>query len=150
MMQKQNLDFQYGTAFYAVTEDQLKDYYKDEENGVIRYLVEEYGFDVFDLEKLYGSATIDGVLYICDTDGVPIEVDGQEVDPEDALETFSIDELAYYIIDADDSIIKRYLTDHELAEFNIDEVAYSMISGVDTFSDVVRWIDELGLLNDII
>ena len=143
-------DYNYGTAFYSVTEDQLQNYYDNEENIIIRYLVNEYGFEAFDIERLYGSAIIDDVLYICDTNGEEILVGGQSINPEDALENFTLDELSTYVIPADDSIIKRYLSEYELAEFDLDDVAYDLIDGTTTFSDVAKWADKMGLLQDIL
>lgn len=143
-------NYNYGTAFYAVTEDLLKQFYNDSENPIMQHLVNTYGFDAFDIDTLYGSEIIDGVLYVCDTNGSYIDVNGEEVDPESALESFTLDELSDYIIDADESIIKRYLTEHELAGFDLDDVAYDMIHNGYAFSEVAKWADKMDLLQDII
>lgn len=139
-----------GTRFYAVSEDQLKDAFRTESNNIIRYIINRDGVNAFDLDRaLFGSAVFDDVLYICDTDGKQILVNGKEIDPEDALDTYGVEELEDYIEDADDKIIKRKLTFYELKHMNLDNLAKEMIENNFGFTELVRNAEELGLLDNV-
>ena len=119
------------TTFYKIT---LDDVIKSFESDNLWFLaaVKYDGFDAFDMDVLIGSKVVDGVLYYCDTNGVDIEVNGEMVDPEEALEKYSIDDLASYIKDASVRYIKNNLDDRALREFKP--------------SDYNNWADKL--MND--
>lgn len=75
-----------GTTFYkyelddVIEETQLS-------NPILYYLFEVYGWDAIDFEKgLFGSRVIGGDLYICETDGIPVKIDGIEFDPEEIFD----------------------------------------------------------------
>lgn len=132
-----------GTTFYRVTPDQIRRYYSDDDNIIVKYLVRNEGLQAFDIDQIYGSALIGSDAYICVNDGEPIEVDGEEVDPEDALELFDIEDLQEYIQDADDEIIRRYLSMYELDEFDLDSVAIELLSAGYSFVAIAQAAEDL-------
>lgn len=136
-----------GTVFYEVTEDQLKSYYDESvDNMISKYLVREYGFDAFDLDRMYGSAVVDDNLYICVTDGDYIEIDGYEINPEDALQEYSIEDLQAFIQPADDEIMKRYVSSYEFKTPDMDEVALELLTAGHSFYQIVEDANELDLM----
>ena len=137
-----------GTTFYKVTEDQLLKYYDKDKNPIARYIVSENGFNAFDLDLMYGSEVIGDALYYCDTDGFDIEVNGQEVAPEDALDKFGVDALTTYIKDADTDFIKRHLSSYEFKPVNLDKVAADILDdGSITFTEMVKFAYDLDLID---
>ena len=141
-----------GTIYYRVTEDALKDVLDKSDNFIFRYLVNTKGLNCFDLEdNLLGSMIIDNDLYICQTDGKDISVADTEVDPYDALDMYSIEELSDYIVDADEDIIKSKLTEYELQPIDVNKVCSDMIRnhGYNFIATVVSAKD-MGLLDNII
>lgn len=142
-----------GTIFYKITEEQLKDFYADNKNIVLRYLVEAYGFDAFKTADMWGSYLdrSEDVIYYCRTDGQDIEVDGELVNPEQAFEDFPINALEPYIQDGTDSEIKSYFTEYELAEdFDLDEVALDLLNDGYSFSTILKDMNKLDLLDNIL
>ena len=134
-----------GTTYYYITEDQLLKFYDKSDNVIMRYLVSENGFDAFYIEGVPGYAMFDDILYICDTDGADIMVNGKSIDPERALMKYTPDDLSEYEERGTDSIIKRYLSEYELAEFDPNEVVLSMLdTGFADFKEIVKSAKDLG------
>lgn len=147
----ENLPDGSGTTFYTITEDQLLKHYDKAENLIVRNVVSDEGFKAFDLDSMYGSKIIDDTLYLCVTDGMEITVNGNEVDPEFALEDYSISDLSKYIKEGDDTIINRYVSEYELKDIDLNKVAIDILDGgAVTFTDVVKYAADLDLLDDII
>ena len=110
--------------------------------------LESVGWEAIDLKNaLFGSDVIDDVLYICCTDGKDIQVGDSLVDPEMALRGYSPEELRSYIVDADDKIVKRYVTEFALAEFDIDESAEQLLKEGKSFIDLMEAAQNLPQLN---
>ncbi len=128
-----------GTTFYAVTLEQIIDTYSKPDNNVwIMQSFIESGWDAIDYDNnLFGSQIIDDVLYICVTDGRDIIIDDENVDPEEALELYDIDDLGEYIQPASDQVIKKYITEYELNMPDFDKWAPSMISSKYDFTKLV-------------
>ena len=144
-------EFSFGTIFYSVTEDELKRYYKDNGNIFTKYLVQEEGFKAFDLDRMYGSAVIGDTLYICETDGSFIEVNGEEVEPEFALEDYTIEDLEPYIQELPEKDIKNKLGNYELADFDINDVSTYLIADEGyEFFEVIDALKDLDLLDEYI
>ncbi len=105
-----------GTTFYSASADDIIEAYGDVTLNVwVRKAFIERGLDAIDYDSnLFGSKVIDDVLYICVTDGQDIEVDGELVNPEEALEIYTPDELSKYIRPATKEVIRRYITEYEI------------------------------------
>ena len=138
-----------GTVFYEITESDLLKFYDKSDNGIMRFIVDRDGFDAFDLEQLYGSELFDDhLLYLCVTDGADIEINGEDVFPEEALAKYTPDDLFAYIKPGNDGIIRRYLSEYELKTYDINDVAFDMIhDGYPDFTEIVKWAEELGWLD---
>lgn len=137
-----------GTAFYLITEDELKDYFGDE-NIVMKYLVDTKGFDAFNTDDMYGSIFIDSDEFVlCVTDGYDIRVGTELVDPETALEDYDISELDEYLKVPTDEIFRRYFSEYELNPVDIDEVALELLQAGHHLSTIVADAKDLDLLDD--
>ncbi len=140
-----------GTTFYEVTDEMLQDFYRDDKNIVLTYLVRNEGLDAFDtVETAIGSAMIDGVLYVCVTDGAEIDVNGELVDPEYALDEYSIEELSDYIVPADAEVLKRFVSQYELRPVDLDDIAIELLNAGHSFSTIVQDAADLDLLDNIL
>ena len=140
-----------GTTFYEVTDEMLQDFYRDDKNIVLTYLVRNEGLDAFDtVETAVGSAMIDGILYVCVTDGAEIDVNGELVDPEYALDEYSLEELSDYIVPADDEVLKRFVSQYELRPVDLDDIAIELLNAGHSFSTIVQDAADLDLLDNIL
>lgn len=134
-----------GTIFYEVTPELLEEYTdEDAVNLYVREALRSREFDAINMKKLFGSQIVNGNLYICVTDYNDIEVDGALVDPEDALEEYSIDQLQQYIEPATLKVLHDYVTEYEidfgdLAQATIDllEGGYSLRSVFSDYQDII-------------
>ena len=132
---------QSGTVFYKIELEDAISVLEDDPktNLFVLYQIRNNGFDAFDTKNMmYGSIAIDDILYLCNTDGHEISVDGENVDPEYALHEYPAEQLSDYIEPGTPEIIKKYLTTYELAPFDIDEVAQELIDGGHKFTTVVE------------
>lgn len=120
-----------GTTFYRY---ELDDVIEETQvsNPILYYLFEVYGWDSIDFEKgLFGSGVIGGDLYICETDGIPIEIGGVEFDPEEIINTIAqgeldIEDISEYIADGDD--ISQYVSNYELSDdWDVDDAALFLL-----------------------
>lgn len=137
-----------GTTFYQASEEDIKRYYHDSDNCIIEYLIHSRGFEALDLDSMYGSAVIDDMLYICVTDGDYIVVgDDVEVNPEEALETYDLDDLQRYIKPITDTIIRRYVSEYEMKFPDIDDLALEMLEKDYSFTQIVKAAIELELID---
>ena len=130
-----------GTVFYKCKLDQVIQAEKDNDcNTWLLYALIEYGWNAIDFDhNMYGSAIIDDELYICKTDGYEINVDGEQVDPESALEDYDIESLSGYIQDATADIIIHSITEYELSkDIDVEELAIQMLNDQYSFVDLVE------------
>lgn len=135
---------QWGTTYYEASIDQVKEVLK-EKNIVLYGAIETEGFDsIWDLDiHLPGSYVQDDKIYLCGTDGEYINVDGEAVDPETAMEEFGPEMLTAYIQPADDEIISHKLTSYEITNFDMNEVAEQLMSEKYTFFEIYEAFREL-------
>ena len=137
-----------GTTFYYITEDDLLKFYDKSDNCILRYIVENEGFDAFDLEKLYGSELFGDIFYLCVTDGNEIMIDGEMVAPEEVLAMYAPEDISEYEKHGNDGIIRRYLSEYEMKEVDLDDVAFDMINdGYADFTEIVKCAVELDWLD---
>ena len=135
-----------GTTFYKITYDAIVDAYEDY-NIVVWQALKNYGWDAFDISKyLYGSQMFDDVLYVCDTDGVDIEVEdagefGENgmINPEEALAAVGPESLQEYIKVPDDDEIRKLVTPYDLNEggLDLDEIATQLLQQGYSFNEIV-------------
>lgn len=137
-----------GTIFYRITEDQVEDL--DGDNLFIKEAFNMYGFNAFDLSTLYGSIVEDNVLYLCKTDGQYITVEGEEVDPEEALSQYGVAACSSYIQDGTPDIIRRNLSGYELNKeyIDVDEIALSLLQAGHHFREIVEDADDAYVLDN--
>ena len=137
-----------GTTYYKATLDQVIDVYLGKyENVILSFLLGTLEWDVLNFRSaLYGSDVIDDVLYICVTDGMPIDVNGEEVDPEEALQDYDISELSEYIKPADSEIISKYVTEYEFNPIDIDSVAVEMLEDGYSFQEIAQSAIKIDLI----
>lgn len=139
-----------GTTYYRATLDNvIQTLTRNDANIFLLYLIEEDGFDALDFKKhMFGSAVFEenheDVIYICVTDGYEIEVDGEMIDPEEALENYSPRYLDNRIQDANDDIIMRNITPYELLDFDESSIARGILKTYDvSFKKVVSDFEEI-------
>ena len=138
-MQKSN-------TYYRVTLDDIESVMQDSTDANIWSLksFQEIGWDAIDFEhNLFGSQVIDDVLYICNTDGRDIDVRGEKVDPETALDDYKLSDLYTYIEDADEEIILKYNTPYEIKTPKFNNWASELLKDGYTFTDIVNDAQEI-------
>lgn len=137
-----------GTVFYRVDKDLLKKLADESDNTIFQFLVKEYSFNAFDFKKnLFGSGIVNNVLYVCNTDGSDILVNGDEVDPESALEDYNIEELEGYIQDIDVDDLSKYLTYYELDVPDMDGLITNMVKDGYAPTQIIRDAKDMGMLD---
>lgn len=117
----------FGTRFFKIPIDVLKKAAEDE-NILLKTLIDEEGWGAINIDGMYGSKVIGDTLYYCETDGEPIQVNGQEVDPEEALEEFQVDDLSDFIYDPSEDEIKKMISEYDIMPFDIDAIAEELIT----------------------
>lgn len=137
-----------GTIFYKAEFQTVKDVLS-KVNVWIDYALRGEGFDAIDFKRgMFGSAVIDNILYICQTDGQELNINGTLVDPEEALEKCNIEDLADYIEDATDDIIKSNITEYEIQFNNITALALDMLNDGYEFKEIYEAAEEIGLFEN--
>lgn len=127
-----------GTIWYEAEFDQVRDALKDE-NLILYGAFLTNGFDCIssiDI-NLPGSYVQGDYLYICESDGELINVNGDQVDPDSAMEEYGPEMLSAYIVPADDKIIRQKLTEYEITNYDIDDVAYELFDEGYTFTTIL-------------
>ena len=137
-----------GTSFYLITEDELKDYFGNE-NVVMQYLVDTKGFEAFNTDDMFGSAFLDADEFVlCVTYGYDIRVGNELVDPETALEDYDISELDEYVKVPTDEIFRRYFSEYELNPVDMDEIALELLQAGHHLSTIVADAKDLDLFEE--
>lgn len=136
-----------GTTYYRATLQDVEDAIQNDTAANIWILksFQELGWDAIDFKhRLFGSQIIDNDLYICETDGRDINVNGDMIDPESALLDYDIRQLSAYVEDATDDIILRYITTYEIKTPDFDKWAPDLLDDGNTFlqlADAAREFD---------
>lgn len=133
-----------GTTYYTITKDALRKAFDgDSENVWLKAAIESDGFGAIDLDKnLFGSKVIGDTLYLCITDGRDIMVDGIAVDPEEALDEYTPEQLSDFVAHATDKLIRRYITPYEIYEPDFDELAVNLLKDGVSFGRLVDDYEE--------
>lgn len=133
------------TTFYEITLDEASNILAD--NGLnlfSQYALDTNGWDCIDLHNhLFGSFVDGDTLYLCVTDGQPIFIDGQEVDPEKALSEFGPENCEEYIRAATEDVILRHISEHEITTLDLDESARDLMKQGYTFTQLHEAATEL-------
>lgn len=129
----------YSTTYYLVTFNQIESFFNTESANVwIAKAFDELRWDAIDFDNnLFGSQVVGDDLYICVTDGKSIEVNGELIDPEEALEVYTPDELSEYIESTTDVIIQKYITEYEITAPDFDNWAAELLANNISFSRMV-------------
>lgn len=127
-----------GTIWYEAEFDQVRDALK-EENLILYGAFLTNGFDcISNIDiNLPGSYVQGDYLYICESDGELINVNGDQVDPQSAMEEYGPEMLSAYVVPADDKIIRQKLTEYEITNYDIDDVAYELFDEGYTFTTIL-------------
>lgn len=138
-----------GTTFYKISpEDVDRVFNKKDTNMILKEAFKTYGWEALDIDRMWGSIIDGDYLYLCVTDGYDIEVNGEEVDPESALEMYGVDACSDYVQDGNEDIISSHITEYEIGDVDIDEIALSLLQSGYHFSTIVLDAEELGLINN--
>ena len=127
-----------GTIWYEAEFEQVRDALK-EENLILYGAFLTNGFDcISNIDiNLPGSYVQGDYLYICESDGELININGEQVDPESAMEEYGPEMLSAYIVPADDKIIRQKLTDYEITDYDIDDAADALFEEGYTFTSIL-------------
>ena len=124
------------TVFYRITLPDVLNALQDSNIWLYCSFVYD-GFNCLDIDHLYGSKIIDSTLYLCITDREDISVKGASTDPEDALDKYSIDDLASYIENGTSEIIQNYIDEYAINTPLYDKWAPMILSNGYKFTDIV-------------
>lgn len=134
-----------GTIFWKTDLDQIQEALEDS-NPFIRVALSLDGYKAIDFRyNLFGSYVDGDTLYICQTNYDPIMVNGEETNPETAMEDFGPEALSNYIQDASDDIVRRYITIYEVTNFDVDEVATELIQDGYSFRELIDYYNDLDI-----
>lgn len=141
-----------GTRFYKIPKSDLIDYaWKSDGNVWIDSLLKDH-FDDNILEDVMflGSRVIDGSLYYCVSDLLPIEVDGEYVDPENALDDYSLKDLSGYIVDpAPRSVIEKVdFDDLSFSGVDLEAMAIAILEDGESLYKLFEDADALSLVSE--
>ena len=141
-----------GTKFYVITNEMILENSPWANNCWFNWVLTNYTLDdILDLDYLDGSEVIDDDLYLCVTNYDPIFVGNEEVDPLDALNDFSLEQLRNegLIDDNPSPEIIRKITDSEInwMAIDIDSTAQEMLN-YDTLAKVAYDAIDLNLIEE--
>lgn len=151
--EKQSFFTGVGTTFYPIPAERLLKAFDRARKKLNKFFVDIIRYtdlEALNVDEFYGSQidTVNRVLYLCVTDGKPIKVNGEEVDPEEALDKYTIEDLAEYTEQPSDDLILKHISMYELNPEVFDADTIDMIvqdnleKGVH-FKDIVKDYDEL-------
>lgn len=121
-----------GTVFYEITEEVFREAMLNADDNEIniwhKHMVKTQGLESLDYYHMYGSQILedeneDRALYFCVTDGKDIRVNGKMVDPEQALEDYTVQDLsdAGYVEGAGEFHIQKLIKDSDFNLPNFDK-----------------------------
>lgn len=104
-----------GTIWYEISKDALLSAYRTK-NKQIYDCIENEGISAIDVDSMFASAIRDDMLYYGVTNGVGIDVDGEMIDPEFAIENIDIDSLRRYIEIPTNNTILKCISEYEIKD----------------------------------
>lgn len=127
------------TVWYEADLDMVRNALR-EENLILYGAIQTHGFDAIkDIDMNIPGSYIDDVedrIYICVTDGSQVVVDGEEVDPDEAMEEYGPEALEGYILPATNQMIVNKLTSYEINNYDLDLVAQDLMDESYSFIDI--------------
>ena len=136
-----------GNSIYVINKQDVEDIIRGT-NLIVEEAFKLYGWNAFDIESMYGSAVIDDTLYFLKSDGSYVDIEGEDVDPEEMLSKYSIEDIPSYLIkQPDPSILKHNFTYYELSDsIDINEIALSLLESGFKFTSIVDDAKDAGFV----
>lgn len=142
-----------GTTFYVIPAEKLVKALDKSKRNLNKFFIDIIRYTdltCLNIDDLYGSQIdeVNNVLYLCISNGQPIQVNGEEVDPFEALDKYTIEDLSQYTKQPDDKVILDHISIYELNPDVFDSdtidtiVEQNLEKGVH-FKDIVDDYDEL-------
>lgn len=139
-----------GTKYYKISRDDLASSMSSRYDNVWTDWLLENRFEesIIDDVLFDGSSIKGDDLYYCITDYLPIDVDGEEVNPEEALALYSLSSLSEYIVESvPDSVLKKISEDDfNWGSVDIEDVAIALLSDGLTFSRICADAESISLV----
>ena len=137
-----------GTVWYKITKDQIIEGSLWGKNSWIKARIEWYPLsESLNLQQLDGSFILDDTLYLMVSDYLPIIVRGQEIEPDEVVDQFELDDISEYINDNPGNEILRNITDSDISwdGIDIEEFAKELLD-FESLSKIAEDADEIGLI----
>lgn len=118
------------TVWYQLSKSDLLNNMTDKENVWVEEAITENDLeDVFDLDSLDGSFVEDDRLYYLVTDEAEIEINGENVIPENAYKELGKDAISSYIKTGASSSIIRRITGEDIAwgKLNLEDMCKDLL-----------------------
>ncbi len=127
-----------GTSIYILSPQDVEDAIRGT-NLIAEEAFKLYRWDAFDLESMYGSEVVGNDFYLLKTDGNYINIDGEDVDPEELLAQYEIEDIPEYLFkEKDDSVIRSNFSPYELSKkIDLNEIALSLLQSGFKFTSIV-------------
>lgn len=134
----------YSTVYYKADLDDVKKIVKENSNPFVVYSIYEHGFEDIQIDQMPGSYIDKDTIYICFTNGKSLNINGEEVDPENAIEELGLESVSAFIQDAPAEIVTHELNPYVFDLDNLEDCAswlldkgYSLGEIVDAYNDYV-------------
>lgn len=112
-----------GTTYYKADLNDVKKIVDGNSNLFVIYSIFEHGFDDIQIDQMPGSYIDGDTIYVCFTNGQDININGEDVDPENAIEEFGLEALSAFVQDAPEDIIISELSPYVFDLDNIEDCA---------------------------
>lgn len=134
----------YGTVYYKADLSDVKKIVDENSSLFVVYSIYEHGFDDIQIDQMPGSYIDKDTIYICVTDGKDLNINGEEVDPENAIEEVGLESVSAFIQDAPAEIVTQELDSYVFDLDNLEDCAswlldngYSLGAIVEAYNDYV-------------
>ena len=138
-----------GTKWYRITKEQLLKYNLWRSNVWIKERISQYPLDeVLNLDSLEGSIVEEDQLYLMVSDFDDIEVNGEMINPLDAIEEFGLKGLENYIVQEAPVDVVHSIIDSDISWRGIDinQFAKDLLDDYD-LKLVAQDAEEIGLIS---
>ena len=141
-----------GTTYYKIPKQQLIDFMSDKYDNVWTnwLLTNNFSESIINDSWFDSSLIIDDALYYGVTDYLPIEVDGEEVYPDEALSIYeyNLDALSKYIVENTPKEILNKISEDDFVwnGVDIDKVAIDLLNEGISLQRLIYDADTLSLV----
>lgn len=133
-----------GTTFYKATLKQIQQILQDDDANVwIQYALEVQKFDAIDFKHYLQGGVIGDTAYFLETDGEPIAIGDEFVDPEEVLGLYSEAEFSQYVKEASDKQIIDWVGTYEVKIPDMDKGAMYLLGRGFSFHRLMEDAQEL-------